>query len=202
MIYFIQQGNDGPIKIGHTTNVIRRLKSLQIGNPNWLQVLATAHGGHPLESELHARFQHLRLIGEWFEPAPELITYIRNIKSAFGRPQRVLGDGDHEECRMCGLTYVAKVAADKRIHEARHDALRDVSLPFPFVELLKDWGRYIATHGKIGSHQINGKYDKELGRRLCAFACWVDSNARLENPDDFERFMADRLDEFDEDKDQ
>lgn len=194
MIYFIQQGPHGPIKIGHTTNAIRRLRNLQIGNPDPLHIVATTHGDPSLESKLHIRFQSLRIMGEWFKPGTELLEYIKGLASMF-KPERITGEGKVKTCRMCGLEYIPG-AADNKIHAARHDAFRDASLPFPFVELLKDWGKYIANHGKLGSY-MGSVYDKEIGRRLCAFASWIDSNARLENPASFEQFMAERLDEFD-----
>lgn len=75
-VYFIQQGTDGPIKIGHTKNVDRRLRSLSTGSPVALHVLALTPGGEREERALHRRFDSLRMQGEWFAPAPELIAFI------------------------------------------------------------------------------------------------------------------------------
>lgn len=57
------QGTDW-IKIGKTTNMECRLKTLQTGNPHLLTVL-WLHDGD-MESELHAIFDPFRVHGEWF----------------------------------------------------------------------------------------------------------------------------------------
>jgi hypothetical protein len=80
MIYFVQAGERGPIKIGfvqHPTYMDQRLGLLQTGNPEKLYVLTSLPGGLDRESELHARFAKGRMSGEWFRPdtpgLPELI---------------------------------------------------------------------------------------------------------------------------------
>ena len=70
-VYFIRAG-DGPIKIGWALDPIARLKELQVGNPEPLQLLMTLADDGKLESELHRRFAHLRLCGEWFCAEEEL----------------------------------------------------------------------------------------------------------------------------------
>jgi hypothetical protein len=63
------------VKIGHTTDVARRLATLQTGSPVALSLHAQACVANPrlLESQLHARLRLRRLHGEWFElPADEL----------------------------------------------------------------------------------------------------------------------------------
>ena len=84
-LYFIQQNDDGPIKIGITTNVASRLSSVQCGNPQKLNLLFSL----PYPSKEHARaderylhflFEHLKISGEWFEPKPFLVERIEVIK--------------------------------------------------------------------------------------------------------------------------
>jgi hypothetical protein len=77
VIYFIQAGKAGPIKIGLTYDVSLRLSILQIGSPLPLRLLAIQPGKRDVEISLHERFSALRLHGEWFEPAEELLDYIR-----------------------------------------------------------------------------------------------------------------------------
>ena len=76
-VYFIQAISGGPIKIGVTTNIVRRVKALQTHEP--LRVLATVQGEEALERDLHKRFASYRKEGEWFEPAEELLEYIREV---------------------------------------------------------------------------------------------------------------------------
>jgi hypothetical protein len=78
-VYFIQVGEDGPIKIGRAKgSPLTRLDALQVGIPFDLRLVAIIpHVSHHLELDLHRRFDHLRIRGEWFKPEPELLDYIR-----------------------------------------------------------------------------------------------------------------------------
>ena len=77
MIYFIQAGRLGPIKIGHTNNgVEERLKELQTGSPDKLILIGIIEGDVKKEQELHKRFKNYRVRGEWFNNSPELDNYI------------------------------------------------------------------------------------------------------------------------------
>lgn len=75
-IYFIRMGQDGPIKIGFSGNVATRFAGLQIGCPHELSLLGRMPGGLDDERRLHARFDALRIRGEWFRPEPELLAFI------------------------------------------------------------------------------------------------------------------------------
>lgn len=81
VVYFIQRGDDGPIKIGHVRrpeNLVRRMRALQ--NACAEQVVARrlikTAPENCLEIILHARFAEHRLQGEWFSPAPEIVAYM------------------------------------------------------------------------------------------------------------------------------
>ncbi len=77
MIYFVQSEEGGPIKIGTTECLAQRLPCLRTdcGKPD-LRVLAVINGGRAEEQGLHKRFSRLRLDGEWFEPANDLMEFI------------------------------------------------------------------------------------------------------------------------------
>jgi hypothetical protein len=78
IVYFVQcNGADGPIKIGWTRGLRGRLKELRIANPYRLTVLGALKGRATQEAQIQARFKHLRVAGEWFTPAPELLAFIR-----------------------------------------------------------------------------------------------------------------------------
>lgn len=81
-VYFIKDLITGNIKIGRAVNPIKRLKSLQTGNPNKLVIVTTQEGGEKLENELHRRFAASRIIGEWFSPSKELEDYISALKQS------------------------------------------------------------------------------------------------------------------------
>lgn len=64
-VYFIQ-AESGPVKIGHATDVQRRLSHLQSGSHEALTVIHQYEGGYGHELALHKRFTDLRIRGEWF----------------------------------------------------------------------------------------------------------------------------------------
>lgn len=78
MVYFIQAGEGGLIKIGMTYDVADRMKTLQVGCPARLILLGVIQREDAAEQErsAHIYFKHLRVRGEWFTPAPELLEVI------------------------------------------------------------------------------------------------------------------------------
>jgi hypothetical protein len=75
-VYFAQVGEDGPIKIGYSFNVYSRQSNLRTASPFEIRWLGDVPGSPAEERALHAQFAHLRIRGEWFEPAPELLECI------------------------------------------------------------------------------------------------------------------------------
>lgn len=72
-VYCISDGT--AVKIGKTINhPSNRVASLQTGNPRKLELLATieANDVAAAEVEMHAKFGHLSVLGEWFEPDVEI----------------------------------------------------------------------------------------------------------------------------------
>lgn len=78
-VYFIGFGDY--IKIGFSNNLKGRLNTLQTGSPEKLVLYASMRGTHRKEIELHQRFAHLRLKGEWFRKAPDILDFIEQIKT-------------------------------------------------------------------------------------------------------------------------
>lgn len=72
-VYFIQAGEAGPVKIGHSARPRLRLANMQIGNPDRLRIIRLFEGGAPEELALHERFAEHRIVGEWFSPAPDIL---------------------------------------------------------------------------------------------------------------------------------
>src|SRR5438067_407003 len=85
IVYFIQSKNGGPIKIGLSRRPVKRLKSLQIGRHDELQIVAQAQGTLADERGLHSKFAKYRLQGEWFEPCEELMALIDELNRS--RPE-------------------------------------------------------------------------------------------------------------------
>ncbi|GGY71276.1 hypothetical protein GCM10010363_60650 [Streptomyces omiyaensis] len=66
-VYVIGPVGSTRVKIGTSNNPEKRLKELQTGNPERLEVLWSTHGGRELESALHGAFAAFRVEGEWFD---------------------------------------------------------------------------------------------------------------------------------------
>ena len=84
MIYFIQTGKAGPIKIGYTENkttLKQRFDTLQSATPFKLFLLGTMDGNHKEEKGLHRKFKILQLAGEWFQVNDILINFIAGMGS-------------------------------------------------------------------------------------------------------------------------
>jgi hypothetical protein len=74
VVYFIQRGRMGPIKIGTTVNLVGRLSSL---SANGSDVLLTLRGSYVEERALHEVFKADRIDRtEWFRPSEDLLSFI------------------------------------------------------------------------------------------------------------------------------
>ena len=81
MIYFVQMGKNGPIKIGKTANIKERLKVFQASSPYKIKLLYYKKCFKPpLEYELHKKFKAERIHGEWFHPSKKIFNYIEQLK--------------------------------------------------------------------------------------------------------------------------
>lgn len=85
-VYFVQEADNGAIKIGYADWPKKRLKELQVGNPRELRIIGLLlTDDHREESRMHRRFAAHRLRGEWFRPAPELVEFIDNMVARYLR---------------------------------------------------------------------------------------------------------------------
>ena len=68
-IYFIQAGENGPIKIGEAYNIRERLKQLQIGNHLKLYLIGEIQNvPRMVEKEIQNKFKKYHLRCEWYKP--------------------------------------------------------------------------------------------------------------------------------------
>lgn len=86
MIYFVQGEDGGRIKIGFTTNLAERLSALGTGTGTKLVVLGVRDGDRSDEVALHRRFAAHRTIGEWFEPASDILSFVNSDTEPWVRP--------------------------------------------------------------------------------------------------------------------
>ena len=88
MIYFARCGNDGPIKIGHTTTALSsRVSFLQVGCPWPISIIGTMEGGPADETSLLRKFAQINMRGEWFHPAAELLGFIAINAQQYTQPE-------------------------------------------------------------------------------------------------------------------
>lgn len=83
IVYYLRFGDR--IKIGTTRNLPKRLAAVPHD-----EVLATELGDFQVEGSRHRQFQHLRIKGEWFQPAQDLLDHIEGVRQGAdgqnGRP--------------------------------------------------------------------------------------------------------------------
>lgn len=95
-VYFIQADENGPIKIGFTTDdPKKRLAQLQTGNPSVLKLLGSINGTTAREREFHSALSEWRLQGEWFQSHPTVLAAVQDALSPAAEP------GPH--CSFCGV---------------------------------------------------------------------------------------------------
>lgn len=79
-VYFIEMNEF--IKIGYSSNLERRIENLALGHPYEIRLLHDIEGSFDLETDLHRRFAHIHVRGEWFRKEQELLDYIEILKGA------------------------------------------------------------------------------------------------------------------------
>ena len=90
-IYFILAADVGRVKIGRSNQVHQRLKDLQVGSPCSLVLLGTFTAEYTVETLLHERFAHWRIIGEWFEYTDQLKMFVYGMIRASDPPEAMPG---------------------------------------------------------------------------------------------------------------
>ncbi len=114
MIYFLQQGKDGPVKVGKSVDPHARIRSLQTGSSEPLRVLAFAPGDERRESEIHRRLKPHRIRGEWYQPSPDVFALIAEIQTpeykvldarAYAVLRRSSVGSPTRPCPFCGIPH-------------------------------------------------------------------------------------------------
>jgi hypothetical protein len=78
LVYIIGEEAQVPetVKIGWTSNLAKRIKSLQTSMPSRLKIYRTIYGNIASEQWFHREFASRRLSGEWFKFADEMLTIL------------------------------------------------------------------------------------------------------------------------------
>lgn len=84
MIYLIVNRKEKFCKIGYSNNPEARLMQIQTGNPYPLELVKVIEGDISKEKEIHLKFKHLALQGEWFNYTKEIKDYFK-VNNEHGR---------------------------------------------------------------------------------------------------------------------
>lgn len=125
-VYFIRDDGDGLIKIGFTGNLIQRLRGISRESPlnkpaTLLRLVGILPGGRDLERKVLRQFKPFKILGvhgDWHEPHPDLVSFIR--EKAF-EPIRQIRE---ERTELHATLKVYTMSA----LELRESALREVYL--------------------------------------------------------------------------
>lgn len=130
-VYFIGDGNLGPIKIGFSSqsDLKSRLGQLQTASPNQLEIIGSFNGYVKNEQKVHHFLAPHRLRGEWFEREAALAVYNCICSKATMPHSEFVED----------LFYAASSVHDPRKSSEEDEGDED-SLPFYVAhELLSDY---------------------------------------------------------------
>ncbi len=116
-VYFVSQGERGPIKIGFAKDVDKRVRALQTASPVPLKVLAVVEGDSAIEKRFHRLLEAHRLMGEWFERSAPVVDVVENV-------ERVLADIHRE---------IEEESSDEKKWASRGEAARDWAKILEFV---------------------------------------------------------------------
>jgi len=105
-VYMIRAGEHGPVKIGFTNDLAKRLVELQVGNHERLSVLRLFDGGAAEEARLHERFAENWLHGEWHGFSNAMLTPdLLGLRDVLQKPSPIQPTAglDDRERKVCPL---------------------------------------------------------------------------------------------------
>lgn len=77
---YLAEREDGAIKIGFSSDVMRRVSELRKQTSSTVQLLACYPGDKPDELRLHRTFKSDLIGDEWFRPSEELLAFIEALR--------------------------------------------------------------------------------------------------------------------------
>jgi hypothetical protein len=126
VIYFIRNQTSKAIKIGYTAGDAKmRLRQLQTGHSDRLELLGTIEGGMGLERDLHKKLKFHRIVGEWFHPHDEVESTVRKLLA----PEREFPDAWNIEY----LSKISKLVC--MVPMAEKDLPNEIPLLEPLQEI-------------------------------------------------------------------
>lgn len=94
VVYVIQRGDSGPVKIGWTIRLAGRITTLAPGSPAPARVRAAVPGNRAIEYWFHCRHEASRVTTEWFEDDEGVVADVRRFGTLHEGFMRETGDRD------------------------------------------------------------------------------------------------------------
>jgi hypothetical protein len=151
MIYFVEVERTGEIKVGFSTDVEKRIKSLSTASPYPLRLLIAVPGSFAEEKLIHYAFSSERLNGEWFRGDGRLrafalriasmsheqaLTEISSLAVAIKQVNASAASADEESEEE----IAESIAYSDRLVNACKSAIETLGLEYCSAELTACWG--------------------------------------------------------------
>lgn len=75
-VYFFMTTDGRYVKIGHSSNPFKRIRTVQTGCPLEIKIIGYFEADRKYEEILHKKFKRCRTHGEWFKLKCELLDYV------------------------------------------------------------------------------------------------------------------------------
>jgi hypothetical protein len=76
-VYVIASEDNKRVKIGHSIDPLRRIRTMQYGSSQRLRLIGAFPGGKSDEETLHSLLRDVQVHGEWFDCNEELLAFLR-----------------------------------------------------------------------------------------------------------------------------
>lgn len=87
--YIVKNPASGLLKIGKSSDILTRLRSLSVGSGARLELIAEID--RDIEASLHEEFSHLRVFGEWFRDDGSIVEKAKQLTLDLSAPVAVAG---------------------------------------------------------------------------------------------------------------
>ena len=179
-VYFLQITEKGPIKIGLTRNVQRRLKQAQTFNYEKVKLLGYIEGSQSLETKLIHRYAEYQIRGEWFSYNLDLNNLAKGIydgeyltegSRSYVILYRDTPRSPTDPCPFCCLRHNHGIGDGHRAgHCATNSGRSFVSLPSGQI-LYRDHGYFIKTRNPNSTELLKERMLRAVSKtRLNTYA--------------------------------
>jgi len=178
-LYFMQNGEKGPIKIGITFDVQKRLTQAQTFNYQRITLLGYILGSQSLETELLKRFSPYKISGEWFAFNDELynmargifdVEYERHDDRNYLVLYRQTSKARTDPCPFCLAMHSHGLGDGHRVGHCTPQYGRSSIFTIDGTALLKDYGYIVKTRDPDGLPPRKPRNNRVSEVRLRVFA--------------------------------